>query len=345
MLTPKNWKDYELIDSGDGMKLERWGDYTLARPDPQAIWRKERPELWATAHGTYTRSSKGGGSWKFPATGGHSGGGKKVPEHWKVSYPHPKGSTSNVDAQIVRGSTLSIQKVEPPELNFWVRPTDFKHTGLFPEQAVNWDWLVDNIKNQKSKIKTDNSEINILNLFAYTGAATVACAVAGAKVTHVDASKGIVNWAKENLQETMQRGLPRSEQSESFGVRWIVDDAFKFVQREAKRGVKYDGIIMDPPSYGRGAKGEMWKIEKMLTPLVESCVDLLSDNHLFFMINSYTAGLSSTVIANVLDSALSKKFGHLMSKEIEAHELGLQTSGSKRILPAGVTARWSHKSS
>ena len=222
-------------------------------------------------------------------------------------------------------------------LNFLVRPTDFKHTGLFPEQAVNWEWLQENIRSAKR-------EISVLNLFAYTGAATVACAVAGAKVTHVDASKGIVTWAKENL-EASKLGAPSAKQavgapSSQSNVRWIVDDVFKFVEREAKRGVKYDGIIMDPPSYGRGTKGETWKIEKMLWPLVKECVSVLSEKPLFFLINSYTAGLSATVVGNLLESAMRGKGGM-----VYAEELGLRSSATGRILPAGVCARWSPKSS
>lgn len=292
MLTPQNWKEYELIDTGDGMKLERWGTFVLARPDPQALWPKERPELWNTAVGVYTRSPTGGGSWKFK---------KDLPERWKVSYGN---------------------------LNFLVRPTDFKHTGLFPEQAVNWDWLSEIIR---ESCLVNRESPRILNLFAYTGAATVACAAAGTKVTHVDASKGIVTWARENLEAS---GLGDKE------VRWIIDDVFKFVQREAKRGVKYDGIIMDPPSYGRGTKGETWKIEKMLWPLVQECTKTLSDNPLFFLINSYTSGLPATVIGNVLESGMKKYVGN-----IETHELGLKGSATGKILPAGVTARWQQKSS
>ncbi len=305
MLTPTNWKEYELIDTGDGMKLERWGSFVLARPDPQALWPKERPELWNSAVGVYTRSVTGGGSWRFK---------KELPERWKVSYSN---------------------------LNFLVRPTDFKHTGLFAEQAVNWEWLQEQVKSRKSKVE---GEINILNLFAYTGAATVACAVAGAKVTHVDASKGIVTWAKENL-ELNALGAPSAKQtlgapSAQNSVRWIVDDVFKFVEREAKRGVKYDGIIMDPPSYGRGTKGEAWKIEKMLWPLVKECVSVLSENPLFFLINSYTAGLPATVMGNILESAMKGKGG-----TVHSEELGLKGSATGRILPAGVTARWQQKSS
>lgn len=321
MQTPTNWKDYELIDTGDGMKLERWGKYLLARPDPQAIWPKQAPEMWKKASGTYTRSTEGGGSWRFS---------EKLPDRWQVSYG---------------------------DLKFWVRPTDFKHTGLFPEQAVNWSWLQGQLGTRKKDQGT--SEINVLNLFAYTGASTVACASAGAKVTHVDASKGIVTWAKENLELNSTSPLPPprkggEDNSARFDspspsergaggearVRWIVDDVFKFVEREAKRGVKYDGIIMDPPSYGRGTKGETWKIEKMLWPLVQECTKVLSDKPLFFLVNSYTAGLPATVIGNVLESALGGIASKLSGK-IESFELGLKGSETGRILPAGVCARWS----
>jgi len=305
MQIPTNWKDYELIDTGDGMKLERWDKFLLARPDPQAIWPKADLKIWEKAVGTYTRNSEGGGSWKFK---------EKLPERWQIGYAG--GRTSGEGG----GSTSAT------ELRFWVRPTDFKHTGLFPEQAVNWSWLSQQVESRKSKVES----VNILNLFAYTGASTVACASAGAKVTHVDASKGIVTWAKENLELS---GLGKSE------VRWIVDDVFKFVEREAKRGVKYDGIIMDPPSYGRGTKGETWKIEKMLSPLVEICTKVMSDNPLFFIINSYTTGLSATVIGNALESALGAQ-GAKLGGRVESFELGLRASVDGRILPAGVCARW-----
>ncbi|MFA6006235.1 MAG: SAM-dependent methyltransferase [Candidatus Paceibacterota bacterium] len=334
MLTPTNWKDYELIDSGDGMKLERWGKYVLARPDPQTLWQKERPELWNTAVGVYTRSTSGGGSWRFT---------KELPERWKISYK-------------LEGEAFLMPKASPSSLSFWVRPTDFKHTGLFPEQAVNWGWLRDTIGARSLELGVGAEKISVLNLFAYTGAATVACASAGARVTHVDASKGVVTWARENLElnqaspltpprkgrETLKNPPSPSERGQGgeVSVRWIVDDVFKFVEREAKRGVKYDGIIMDPPSYGRGTKGETWKIEKMLWPLVKECVTVLSDKPLFFLINSYTSGLPATVMSNLLESAMKGKGG-----SVHSEELGLKGSATGRILPAGVTARWQQKSS
>ncbi len=291
MLIANNWKEYEVLDSGDGAKLERWGKeaeslprssggFILSRPDPQVLWPKDRPELWEKADGVYTRNTTGGGSWKF---------GRPLPEKWQISYG---------------------------DLKFLIRPTDFKHMGLFPEQAVNWDWMIEKLKNKNAKIK-------ILNLFAYTGGATIACAKAGADVTHVDASKGIVDWAKEN--------------GELNGVeaRWIVDDVMKFVQREARRGIKYDAIIMDPPSYGRGKNGETWKIEKMLSPLLESCKKILVNKPLFFLLNSYTTGLGPTVIKNILEGAMSEYGGKVTSEE-----LVLPIKDSKKILPAGLSGRW-----
>jgi 23S rRNA (cytosine1962-C5)-methyltransferase len=284
MLTPQNWKDYELLDSGDGMKLERWKDIVLARPDPQAIWPKALADsVWRMADGIYTRSDTGGGSWHF---------NKQLPERWEIKYG---------------------------DLKFLIRPTDFKHTGLFPEQAVNWDWLKLKIVNCKLKIK-------VLNLFAYTGAATAACAAAGASVVHVDSSKGIVEWAKENLELSGLKDAP---------VRFIVDDAMKFAAREKRRGHTYDGIIMDPPSFGHGAKGETWKIEKMLYPLVSSCAEILSPQPLFFLINSYTTGLSPIVLENILRSAFATQ------TSIESGELGLKQTSNGFVLPAGGFARWS----
>ena len=290
MLIANNWKEYELLDAGDGMKLERWGNekesYILARPDPTVIWPKNQPNIWINADGTYTRSNSGGGSWKFK---------KELPEKWQINYKN---------------------------LKFWIHPTDFKHTGLFPEQATNWDWMIELISRAKKPV-------NVLNLFAYTGAATVACLTAGAKVCHVDASRGIMNWAKENA-ELNGVGEPN--------VRFIIDDVLKFVEKEKRRGVRYDAIIMDPPSYGRGIKGETWKIEKMLWPLVSSCRDIINDKPLFFIINSYTTGLGATVIKNVLDSAMTNLDG-----STEAEEIALPINKSTRLLPAGVCGRWQEK--
>ncbi len=284
MLIANNWKEYEVLDAGDGAKLERWGtgpdSFILSRPDPQVLWPKEKPELWDKADGVYTRGATGDGSWRFE---------RQLPEKWQTNYNG---------------------------LKFLIKPTDFKHMGLFPEQAVNWDWM-------QEKLKIKNEKLRILNLFAYTGGATIACAKAGADVTHVDASKGIVDWAKENAE---LNGVE---------ARWIVDDAMKFVQREARRGIKYDAIIMDPPSYGRGKNGETWKIEKALWPLIESCKEILVNKPIFFLLNSYTTGLGSTVIKNILESAMNEYGGKVTSEE-----LVLPIKDSKKFLPAGLSGRW-----
>ncbi len=280
MYTADNWKDYEVLDTAHGEKLERWGNVLLRRPDPQVIWKKEgNPALWKKADGFYHRSKSGGGSWEFS---------KKLPDRWQISYG---------------------------KLKFFVRPTGFKHTGLFPEQAVNWDYI-------GKKISGETRKINVLNLFAYTGGATLAAAAAGADVVHVDASKGMVSWAKENLELSGLRDRY---------VRFIVDDCEKFVAREIKRGHFYDGIIMDPPSYGRGPGGEMWKMEDRIYDLVKLCSNLLSDNPLFFIINSYTTGLAPTVIKNIISLALSGK--------AEAEEIGLPVTSSGIFLPCGATGR------
>lgn len=285
MQTPNNWKEYELLDSGEGKKLERWGDFVLSRPDPQAIWPRDFADFaWQKADANYTRSEDGRSGWKTK---------NPLPEKWEIPYK---------------------------DLKFWIKPTAFKHTGLFPEQAVNWDWLTE-------KIKKEKRELNVLNLFAYTGGATVACAKAGAKVCHIDSSKGIVSWAKENLELS---GLGKAP------VRFIVDDAVKFVNKEVAREVKYDGIIMDPPSFGRGAKGEVWKIEEKLWSLVSKATETFSDNPVFFLINSYTTGLSPTVMGNILKSAMKKYGGKVMVDEI-----GLTQKSGDKILPAGCFARWS----
>lgn len=280
MYTADNWKDYEVLDTAHGEKLERWGNVLLRRPDPQVIWKKEgNPSLWKKADGFYHRSKSGGGSWEFS---------KKLPDRWQISYG---------------------------KLKFFVRPTGFKHTGLFPEQAVNWDYI-------GKKISGETRKISVLNLFAYTGGATLAAAAAGADVVHVDASKGMVSWAKENLELSGLRDRY---------VRFIVDDCEKFVAREIKRGHFYDGIIMDPPSYGRGPGGEMWKMEDKIYDLVKLCSNLLSDNPLFFIINSYTTGLAPTVIKNIISLALSGK--------AEAEEIGLPVTSSGIFLPCGATGR------
>lgn len=279
-----HWKNYEVIDTSCGEKLERWGRYILLRPDPQVIWKTEKtvPE-WNRLNGHYHRSSKGGGEWEF----------FKLPEEWTISYR---------------------------ELNFRLKPFSFKHTGLFPEQAVNWDWCSERIREAGRPVK-------VLNLFAYTGGATLAAASAGASVTHVDASKGMVTWAKENAAASHLEDAP---------VRWLVDDCVKFVEREIRRGNKYDGIIMDPPSYGRGPKGEIWKIEESIYPFVELAAQLLSDDALFFLINSYTTGLQPAVLSYMLSTVIRKKRGG----EVQSSEIGLPVSSNGLVLPCGATGRW-----
>lgn len=281
------WEDYEVLDTGMGEKLERWGKFVLRRPDPQTVWNKTaKSELWNKADGHYHRSNKGGGSWEFNG---------KLPESWKINF-------------------------SPLSLKFIIRPTGFKHTGLFPEQAANWVWFSELIKNAKRPI-------NVLNLFAYTGGATVAAASAGASVCHVDSSKGMVLWAKENLAASNLAEKP---------VRFIVDDVNKFVEREIRRNKKYDAVIMDPPSYGRGPGGELWKIEDELFPLVAKCMRLLSDKPLFFLINSYTTGLAPTVCENILKLTLCNKFGGTAS----SGEIGIPVKNTDIILPCGASGRW-----
>lgn len=290
MLLADDWKDYELIDTGDGEKLERWGEYTLVRPDPQVLWPVAgNAKPWSAADAHYHRSSSGGGRWEYL---------RSLPEQWTVAYG---------------------------PMSFYVEPTGFKHTGLFPEQAVNWKWIID-------KIKRAGRPINVLNLFAYTGGATVAAAYAGAGVCHVDASKGMVTRAKENLVLSGLGSKP---------VRFLVDDAVKFVGRESRRGKFYDAIIMDPPSYGRGPNGEMWKIEEELFGLIKLCMDVLSDRPLFFLINSYTTGLSPTVLKNMLLLSMGRKFGG----SITSDEVGLPVTSTGLVLPCGATGRWESRES
>ncbi|WHH61440.1 class I SAM-dependent methyltransferase [Petroclostridium sp. X23] len=279
------WKDYELIDTGNGEKLERWGKYVVRRPDPQVIWPIDsNNKVWRNVDGHYHRNSSGGGKWEFFS---------KLPEHWTISYEN---------------------------LKFNIKPMGFKHTGLFPEQAVNWSWMME-------RIKSTDKPVRVLNLFAYTGGATVAAAYAGAEVCHVDAAKGMVSWAKENI--AVSKLADRK-------VRFIVDDVLKFVQRENRRGRQYEGIIMDPPSYGRGPNGEVWKIEDELYNLVSECMHVLSPNPLFFLINSYTTGLAPTVLTNVLKMTVGKKHGgHIASDEI-----GLPITQSGLVLPCGASGRW-----
>ena len=281
----KDWKDYEILDMANGEKLERWGNITLIRPDPQIIWKeKSFPEKWKNANAKYNRSNTGGGNWNFI---------KPLPKSWQIKYK---------------------------DLTFNIKPMGFKHTGIFPEQAVNWDWMM-------NKIRNSNREIKVLNLFAYTGGASVACLKAGASVCHVDSSKGMCEWAKENVASSGLRERP---------IRFLIDDVVKFVNREIRRGNKYDGIIMDPPSYGRGANGEVWKFEENIADLVELCMNVLSDKPLFFLINSYTTGISSQVLENLLRINIHKKVGGKFSHG----ELGLPMTNSKLILPCGIYGRW-----
>lgn len=292
MWIANNWKDYEVIDTSNGEKLERWGNYILVRPDPQVIWDTPKADKkWNKMNGHYHRSAKGGGEWEF----------FNLPEQWSINYKSP-----------------SFQQ----PLTFNLKPFSFKHTGLFPEQASNWDWFGD-------KIAKAGRPIKVLNLFAYTGGATLASAAAGANVTHVDASKGMVAWAKENAKSSNLEDKP---------IRWIVDDCVKFVEREIRRGTKYDGIIMDPPSYGRGPKGEIWKIEDAIHPLIKLCAQILSDKPLFFLINSYTTGLAPSVLSYMLATELKKYNG-----VVESQEVGLPVSGNGLVLPCGASGRWSSK--
>ena len=293
MWTADNWKDYEVIDTCGGEKLERWGQYILVRPDPQVIWNTpHKVREWKQKNGHYHRSNKGGGQWEF----------FDLPEQWEISYGN---------------------------LKFHLKPFHFKHTGLFPEQAVNWEWSGNLIR--EAKKKNPGKEIKVLNLFAYTGGATVACADAGAAVTHVDASKGMVTWAKENAAASGLANAP---------IRYLVDDCVKFVEREIRRGNHYDAIIMDPPSYGRGPKGEIWKIEEKIFPLVQLCTKVLADKPLFFLINSYTTGLQPAVLSYMLNLELKSRFGGT----VEADEIGLPVRGKQGlVLPCGASGRWSRK--
>lgn len=284
MWLANQWNDYEILDASGGEKLERWGDYILVRPDPQVIWNTPKIHKgWRKRNAHYHRSAKGGGEWEF----------FDLPKQWEIHYK---------------------------ALTFQLKPFSFKHTGLFPEQAANWDWF-------SEKVVRAGHQVKVLNLFAYTGGATLAAAQAGASVTHVDASKGMVTWAHENA---------RSSGLEDAPIRWIVDDCMKFVEREIRRGNHYDGIIMDPPSYGRGPKGEIWKIEDAIHPLVKRCSELLSDHPLFFLINSYTTGLAPAVLAYMLSIEIGKKYGG----KVRAEELGLPVTETGLVLPCGASGRW-----
>ena len=283
-----NWKDYKLLDATDGDKLESWGGHILVRPDPQIIWKSPQySDKWAKADAVYHRSTKGGGAWDYK---------RKLPESWNISYN---------------------------DLKFVIKPTGFKHTGLFPEQAVNWELM-------SGLIKNEGREINVLNLFAYTGGATLACAAAGAKVAHVDASKGMVSWARDNAKASGLEDKP---------VRWLIDDCEKFVRREIKRGRRYEAVVMDPPSYGRGPGGEVWKLEDCVYDLVKLCAGVLSDKPLFFLLNSYTTGLSPSVMAYILGDVIGKKYGG----DVSADEIGLPVESTGMVLPCGSTAVWINK--
>lgn len=285
MLVANNWNDYKILDMANGQKLERWGNVILSRPDPQIIWKdKSFPDKWKLVNATYNRSKSGGGSWEY---------NKQIPKNWQIKYKN---------------------------LTFNIKPMGFKHTGIFPEQAVNWDWMMEKITKSKREIK-------VLNLFAYTGGATVACLSMGASVCHVDSSKGMVSWAKENV---VSSGL------EDKKIRYIVDDVNKFVSREIRRNNKYDAIIMDPPSYGRGANGEVWQFENNIYDLVELCTNVLSDNPLFFLINSYTTGISSKVLENILNLTVNKEH----NGKVSSGEIGLPMENSKLVLPCGIYGRW-----
>lgn len=279
------WIDYECIDAGNGEKLERWGNIILRRPDPQAIWYTDFDNKWLDVDGFYHRSNKGGGQWEFF---------KKLDDYWIISYK---------------------------DLKFKVSPTGFKHTGLFPEQAINWDFMIDKIKRAKRKIK-------VLNLFAYTGAATMACSYAGADVVQVDASKGMTEWAKENMHLC---------NLDNNSIRFIVDDCLKFVLREARRGNKYDAIVMDPPSYGRGPNKEIWKFEDNIYKLINACLSILSSQPLFFLINSYTTGISSVVLENILKTTVLKKYPNGI---VDSGEIGLPITTNNIILPCGIYGRF-----
>lgn len=286
MWKAENWKDYELLDTSDGERLERWGKYVLVRPDPQVIWKNaKKSRLWNSADATYRRSSGGGGAWKE----------NRLPDNWQILY-------------------------EKLNLTFIIKPMGFKHTGLFPEQAVNWDWFSDLIKNSGRSVK-------VLNLFGYTGGATVAAAKAGASVCHVDAAKGMVQQCKENAALSGLSDAP---------IRYIVDDCKKFVEREIRRGSRYDAVIMDPPSYGRGPSGEVWKLEDNIDDLVALTTKVLSDDPLFFLVNSYTTGLSPSAMGYLLNLHLVEKFGG----KVESDEIGIPVKSSKAVLPCGSSSRW-----
>ena len=291
MRAAEHWKDYELLDASSGERLERWGDILLIRPDPQILWETPRTDpRWRKAHARYHRSGTGGGHWERL----HA-----LPDVWEIGYEAPEAGLMG--------------------LRFRLKPMGFKHTGLFPEQAVNWEAMA-------SLIREAGRPVKVLNLFGYTGGATLACAAAGAQVTHVDASKGMVNWAKENAKSSGLEEAP---------IRWLVDDCMKFVEREIRRGNHYDGIIMDPPSYGRGPKGEIWKIEDSIYDFIRLCTKILSDDPLFFLVNSYTTGLAPAVLTYMLSTELKRFGGH-----VDSQEIGLPVTKTGLVLPCGASGRW-----
>ena len=303
MILADRWKDYEVLDCTDGEKLERWGKYILLRPDPQVIWStKHISKEWKSLNGHYHRSSKGGGEWEF----------FDLPEEWQDEYHLPSEGVNGTD-----------------KMTFNLKPFSFKHTGIFPEQAANWDYIFETIKSeiQTRESKGVNSEIKALNLFAYTGGATLAAAMAGAKVTHVDASKGMTGWAKENAKSSGLEEAP---------IRWLIDDCIKFVEREIRRGNKYHVIIMDPPSYGRGPKGEMWKMEDNIFELIQLTSQILADDAIIYLINMYTTGLSPAVLNYMIGETVIKSHGGVVTSE----DIGLPVRDTGLILPCGSTARW-----
>lgn len=300
MYIADRWKDYEVLDSSQGEKLERWGRYILLRPDPQVIWNtKKTAREWKKLNGHYHRSKKGGGEWEF----------FDLPQEWQIHYQLPDTGIARTD-----------------KLTFNLKPFAFKHTGLFPEQAANWDWMFNIISDEVKK----GREIKVLNMFAYTGGATLAAAAAGAKVTHVDASKGMVTWAKENA---------RSSGLEEAPIRWLIDDCMKFVEREIRRGNKYHAIIMDPPSYGRGPKGELWKLEECIYELIEKTNQILADDAIYYLINMYTTGLSPAVMSYMVSSIICESHGG----KVEAEDIGLPVRENGLLLPCGSSCRWSNK--
>ena len=300
MYIADRWKDYEVLDSSQGEKLERWGRYILLRPDPQVIWNTKKTAWeWKKLNGHYHRSKKGGGEWEF----------FDLPQEWQIHYQLPDTGIAGTD-----------------KLTFNLKPFAFKHTGLFPEQAANWDWMFNIISDEVKK----GREIKVLNMFAYTGGATLAAAAAGAKVTHVDASKGMVTWAKENA---------RSSGLEEAPIRWLIDDCMKFVEREIRRGNKYHAIIMDPPSYGRGPKGELWKLEECIYDLIEKTNQILADDAIYYLINMYTTGLSPAVMSYMVSSIICESHGG----KVEAEDIGLPVRENGLLLPCGSSCRWSNK--